>query len=117
MHDRLDHYDEKPLTEHELQQLRWKEAGPDFKTFPVICINPKGKLGLRFGVTYDVIGEEYECWRLAETGDIPDVPYAKDRFCTPGEWVMWLYEREAYHQGQAARHRAMRDAEEPDGRF
>jgi hypothetical protein len=115
MHDRLDHYTDNALTDRELQQLRWKEA--EFKSFQVICVNPKGTKALKFGVTYDVVGEHLDCWYLCDLGEPTDLMFAKARFCTPGEWAMWLFEREAYHEGQAKRFRLLREAEIPDARF
>ena len=119
MHDnRLDHYTDRALTDRELQQLRWKEAAGEFKSFPVICINASGQeLALKFGATYEVTGECGDCWHLTVTNDIPHLDFAKRRFVTPDQWSAWLDARAAYHMEEAQKYIALYNAEAPDGRF
>ena len=50
MHDRLDCYDDRPLNEHELRQLRWAEAaGPAFTPWWGYCIDGEGTTVIKAG--------------------------------------------------------------------
>ncbi len=58
MHDRLDCYDDRALTEHELRRLRWEAAaGPEFRPWWGYCIDGEGTSVIKAGHRYQVIGE------------------------------------------------------------
>ena len=119
MHDRLDHYDEKPLTLSEI------EAAP--KPLWVYCIDSEGvPPPLRSGHRYQVIGEvtkhidgrpldkSDERWVLT-VGEAGEQEYRKSRFIPEAEFKEWRYTD--LSRRLAAIRAELAALEEPDGRF
>jgi hypothetical protein len=106
MHDRLDHYTDHALTEHELRRLRWEAAaGPEFKTIMVRCINAEdAPPPLQAGGLYPAIGEVTENidgrpldkrdhrWILS-VGEAAPQEFRKDRFMPEAEYLGWQVKR------------------------
>jgi hypothetical protein len=79
--DRLDHYSDHALTEHEFQQYCWKRSsGPIFQNYTVWCVNDQlyldnyRYLPVKFAMQYTVGGMEGHQPVLIDTNDIPWLP-------------------------------------------